>query len=65
METKTILGVFSGNVITDIETGEEFECITYGSVRKIIDEKLGFYNLRYEEAIDSWIVYQYILIEDE
>jgi hypothetical protein len=61
-EVKTIFGIFSNNKITDAETGEISSCITYGSVRKVIENKLAFLNLYFSEEIGCWIIYQYILV---
>lgn len=58
----TLHGKFTRNTII-LDDGREFKCITYGSVRKQIDEKYGFFNLRYSEDINDWIIFQYILDE--
>lgn len=60
MVIRTIYGKFEDNYLTDYETGEIISCLTYGSVRKEINNKEGFFNLKLN-AWGDWIVFQYII----
>jgi len=57
---KVIYGKFENNKLTDYDTGEELYCITYNSVFESINNKIGFFHIKY----DKWnnpIIFQYIL----
>lgn len=56
----TVYGTFKDNIIY-ADDGDEIECITYGSVRKEINEQEGFFILRWSNDIDKWIVFNYII----
>ena len=60
---KTVLGVFKDNEVVDQDTGEIFSCLTYGIHLNKIQDKLGFYNLKYNSRAKCWIVFQYILLD--
>ena len=64
MEIKTLYGVFKDFEFTDYTAGEIFPCMTYKSVRDKIEGKPGFFNFRYVEESDAWVIFQYILDED-
>lgn len=59
----TIAGIFNANTIYPND-GEKFHCCTYGRVRKVIEGMYGIYNLRFEESINDWVVFQYVLVDD-
>ena len=59
--THTLFGKYSHNTIY-LDDGIEFDCITYGKVKEQIEGKIGFFNIRWSDNIDHWIVYQYILL---
>lgn len=59
--TKTVQGIFKDNKITTI-SGEIVECITYGSVRKEIENKEGYLHLKWSEPLQCWVLFQYILL---
>ncbi len=41
----TIRGVFKDNQITNSDTGEVIDCVTYGMIRKVIEGKLAYLHL--------------------
>lgn len=43
------------------DNNESFHCITYESVRRKIEGKSGFFNIRYNKYSDKFIIFQYIL----
>jgi hypothetical protein len=56
----TLKGRFKDNYIyTD---KDKFECITYGINRPHIDNKLGYYNLKYNPTLQCWTIIQYLII---
>lgn len=57
--TKTIFGHFKDNELIDYETGEIISCLTYNIVKKQIENKEGFFNLKQNEWGD-WIIFQYV-----
>jgi hypothetical protein len=61
MGIKTVFGTFSGNKITEQETGNIIPCLTYQIVANAIENRLGFFNLEKEGNI--WIVFQYALLD--
>lgn len=61
-EIHTIAGTKIGKGIVT-EDGELFECITYGSVRKVIQNKQGFFNVIWNTDIEEWIIMQYVLLD--
>ena len=61
-EIHIVFGTFIGNKIYS-DNGSIINCITYGINRKVIDDKTGFFNLRWSESVDEWIVFQYVLTE--
>ena len=61
-EINTVFGTFIGNKIYS-DDGSIINCITYGINRKVIDDKNGFFNLRWSESIDEWVIFQYVLTE--
>ncbi len=63
MEVITIFGKFQDNLLTDYETGEIIFCVTYRSVRDIINGKEGFFNLRPDDY-DNKILFQYVLLDE-
>ena len=58
----TILGVFKDNEITNSETGEVINCITYGRVRKEIEGKLAYLHLLLN-VYDDYYISSYILVD--
>ena len=62
-DIRALVGTYIKNVIYS-ETGEKFQCCTYGSVRREIEGKSGVFNLRYEKNINDWIVFQWIIDEN-
>lgn len=58
----TILGVFKDNKITNSETGEVTNCITYGRVRKEIEGKLAYLHLLLN-AYGDYYISSYILVD--
>jgi hypothetical protein len=58
---KTVFGLFHGNIIF-CDTGEEISCVTYGIIRKEIDDKYGFYNLK-KNMHGDWVIFQYVLVD--
>ena len=46
------------------DNDEAFHCITYESVRKKIEGKSGFFNIKYNQDSDKFIIFQYMLDED-
>lgn len=57
----TIFGMFCDNELTTLD-GKIIPCITYGSVRNQINNKEGFYNLKWSDDIDQWIIFQFALV---
>ena len=61
-DTRTIAGTFKENVIYSGKD-ERFSCCTYSSVRIKIEGKTGVFNLKYEDNIRDWIIFQYVLVD--
>lgn len=60
-EIITVYGKFSNNILENYETGEMIQCITYGKVLPLIQDKEGFFNLK-PFGLD-WIIFQYLLLD--
>lgn len=58
----TIYGTFCDNEI--ITEDGNIPVLTYVSVRKYIEGKKGFYNIRWSNDIDRWIIFQIMLDKD-
>lgn len=56
-------GVFKDNKLYGSD-GVITPCITYESVRKKIENRLGYYNLKRVPQHNHLVIYQYILDED-
>jgi hypothetical protein len=59
----TLAGVFKANTIYTLD-GEKFDCCTYGRVQEVIEGKAGIFNLRYNTDVMDWIIFQYLLMEN-
>jgi hypothetical protein len=59
-EIQTVFGTFIGNKIYASD-GSIIDCMTYAITRKDIDDKTGFYNLKWSDSACVWIVFQYII----
>lgn len=60
---ETLHGIFKDNIITT-DNGEELGCISYGSLRNAMENKLAFFALRWSDDVNNWIVFQYVLDEE-
>ena len=60
---RTMYGLFSANTIKDLTTGEIFPAITYKINWKLIQDKVGYYNLLWHDVIEAYVVIQYIVEE--
>ena len=54
-------GVFTDNKIIR-PYDDDVSCITYDSIRKEIEGHYGFFNLKYSEDLNEWVIFQYCLI---
>lgn len=58
----TTLGTFINNsIITD--DGETIDCITYGSIKREVENKRGFFQLVWSDQFSCWKIIQYILLD--
>ena len=62
-EIQTIFGTFIGNKIYASD-GSIINCLTYAINRKHIDNQTGFYNIRWSDDVNTWIVFQYIITDN-
>ena len=62
-EIITVVGTFSNNFITT-DTGEKIHCRTYGSVRSVIEGQQGVYNLKWDNKLKGYVLFQYILLNE-
>lgn len=60
---ETYKGIFSGNKIYQ-EDGTEIDCATYGSVKRVIEGKEGFFNLEPNQYGDL-IIKQYAVFGED
>lgn len=58
----TVYGTFIGNKIYT-DNNEIINCITYAINRKHIDNANGFYNLKWSDDVNNWILFQYVLTD--
>lgn len=61
-EIQTVFGTFIGNKIYSSD-GDVIDCMTYLINRKSIDDKTGFFNLKWSNSAGVWIVFQYIITD--
>ena len=59
----TLVGTFKSNHILTLD-GQEFPCYTYGRVFDIINNKQGIFNLKKANGTGPYIIFQYVLIEN-
>lgn len=60
---EAVKGVFSNNTVT-LEDGTILDCVTYGSVREIIEGKEGFFNLE-KNIYGDLVVKQYVILDGD
>ena len=58
-----LYGEYKDNHITT-EEDEVYFVISYHSLNKIIDGKIGFFNLVWKENLGYWVIFQYCLDEE-
>lgn len=45
------------------EEGDYYFVISYRALNQIIDGRIGFFNLKYDEKDNYWVIFQYCLID--
>ena len=63
-EIYTKVGVFKDNVFTSID-GKQYNCITYGIIKRSITGKIIVANFRYSQATDLWVLFQYLELNED
>ena len=58
-----LYGLYKDNHITT-EEDETYFVISYHSLNQIIDGRIGFFNLKYDEVDNYWVIFQYCLDEE-
>lgn len=57
-EVVTVYGKFKDGILTS--DGHEVDCMTYGSFKDFNDGKQGFFNLKYNEPLKTWVIFQVV-----
>lgn len=57
----TIEGIFTNNKIIQPYDGD-IPCMTYNSIRQLIEGHFGYFNIKWSEDIQEWILFQYLLL---
>ena len=56
----TVEGLFRDNTII-MPSGEVISCIPYSCLRSAISRQYGWFNIRFDKEIKSWVVYDYVI----
>ena len=56
---KVIFGIFKDNKIVE-PSGSTFDCVSYQYLRERMEGLEGFYHLKWEQDISSWVCFQFV-----
>lgn len=62
---KTVYGRLDGNQITEHPSNSVMTAFPYKPIREEANGKIGFFNLKYVENLDSWIIYSFFEVSIE
>jgi hypothetical protein len=62
---KTIYGKLDGTQITEHPSNSVITAFPYRPIREEANGKTGFFNLKYAENLDSWIIYSFFEVSIE